>query len=378
MAKIGRNDPCLCGSGKKYKRCCIDTDRTRELEDRPYSNLRRISSIVRERTNQSGVGVHPYTVMRFAEGDVARSAFLSDPSGGQRRKWTRRAVASQSNAGILTSLAKFGVQTTKADFCAAAERGWSAWELSDGWRQGVAQLPAWDEDFLGLAACELWRRWCSERPSMEMLDDWMQEGYAHANEGRSAEACDRWHTLWETLRTRLEPAMRRTSDTRGIFNGLEFLRNWAHDFADEARVAGFGDPRHAAQGLRFIDTFLEQFLDEDESLRLNLRAEAGTICFLAEQREEGERRLRMLMAEYPDRAIGYVTLSDALGFETDRGPSVEGRQRAADLLEQALAHPVVDAADFDVELRLRELRAMIAGVLSGASETATGGGEDAP
>ncbi|PIP84471.1 MAG: hypothetical protein COR54_03860 [Elusimicrobia bacterium CG22_combo_CG10-13_8_21_14_all_63_91] len=21
MAKIGRNDPCLCGSGKKYKRC---------------------------------------------------------------------------------------------------------------------------------------------------------------------------------------------------------------------------------------------------------------------------------------------------------------------------------------------------------------------
>ena len=22
--KIGRNDPCLCGSGKKYKKCCID------------------------------------------------------------------------------------------------------------------------------------------------------------------------------------------------------------------------------------------------------------------------------------------------------------------------------------------------------------------
>jgi tetratricopeptide (TPR) repeat protein len=23
MAKIGRNDPCSCGSGKKYKRCCL-------------------------------------------------------------------------------------------------------------------------------------------------------------------------------------------------------------------------------------------------------------------------------------------------------------------------------------------------------------------
>jgi hypothetical protein len=25
-AKIGRNDPCRCGSGKKYKRCCLESD----------------------------------------------------------------------------------------------------------------------------------------------------------------------------------------------------------------------------------------------------------------------------------------------------------------------------------------------------------------
>jgi tetratricopeptide (TPR) repeat protein len=24
MVKIGRNDPCPCGSGKKYKKCCLD------------------------------------------------------------------------------------------------------------------------------------------------------------------------------------------------------------------------------------------------------------------------------------------------------------------------------------------------------------------
>ena len=24
MAKVGRNEPCPCGSGKKYKKCCID------------------------------------------------------------------------------------------------------------------------------------------------------------------------------------------------------------------------------------------------------------------------------------------------------------------------------------------------------------------
>ena len=26
MAKIGRNDPCPCGSGQKYKRCCLPRD----------------------------------------------------------------------------------------------------------------------------------------------------------------------------------------------------------------------------------------------------------------------------------------------------------------------------------------------------------------
>jgi SEC-C motif len=26
MAKTGRNGPCHCGSGKKYKRCCLEKD----------------------------------------------------------------------------------------------------------------------------------------------------------------------------------------------------------------------------------------------------------------------------------------------------------------------------------------------------------------
>jgi tetratricopeptide (TPR) repeat protein len=30
MTKTGRNDPCHCGSGKKYKRCCLDKDEAAE------------------------------------------------------------------------------------------------------------------------------------------------------------------------------------------------------------------------------------------------------------------------------------------------------------------------------------------------------------
>jgi tetratricopeptide (TPR) repeat protein len=31
VPKVGRNDPCPCGSGKKYKHCCLDKDRAAEL-----------------------------------------------------------------------------------------------------------------------------------------------------------------------------------------------------------------------------------------------------------------------------------------------------------------------------------------------------------
>src|SRR5215210_6501231 len=30
MMKVGRNDPCPCGSGKKYKKCCMDKDQAAE------------------------------------------------------------------------------------------------------------------------------------------------------------------------------------------------------------------------------------------------------------------------------------------------------------------------------------------------------------
>jgi len=31
--KIGRNDPCPCGSGKKYKKCCGKQDTTKAIPD---------------------------------------------------------------------------------------------------------------------------------------------------------------------------------------------------------------------------------------------------------------------------------------------------------------------------------------------------------
>ena len=41
MAKPGRNDPCHCGSGKKYKKCCQPKEQAAEHKELIKAQLRR-------------------------------------------------------------------------------------------------------------------------------------------------------------------------------------------------------------------------------------------------------------------------------------------------------------------------------------------------
>ncbi|GAB6138678.1 YecA family protein [Halanaerobaculum tunisiense] len=41
MAKVGRNDACPCGSGKKYKKCCLPQERTQRLYNNAKQKLTR-------------------------------------------------------------------------------------------------------------------------------------------------------------------------------------------------------------------------------------------------------------------------------------------------------------------------------------------------
>ena len=44
--KMGRNDPCWCGSGKKYKKCHLGRNRPHELRRRSRSSGRRFGPIL--------------------------------------------------------------------------------------------------------------------------------------------------------------------------------------------------------------------------------------------------------------------------------------------------------------------------------------------
>lgn len=50
MAKLGRNDRCPCGSGKKYKMCCLTRDTAAELERLAGAEAARASRAAEKRS----------------------------------------------------------------------------------------------------------------------------------------------------------------------------------------------------------------------------------------------------------------------------------------------------------------------------------------
>lgn len=59
--KVGRNDPCPCGSGKKYKQCCL-------ANERPVTGLKKFKAKV-----ISAGGMHKPQPVEEAQPDMSKA-----------------------------------------------------------------------------------------------------------------------------------------------------------------------------------------------------------------------------------------------------------------------------------------------------------------
>ena len=355
MGKIGRNDPCPCGSGKNYKRCCLGKDApTRALPDSAERAPAQVTSPIHPSLGPFA-GMTAYVIAKLFEDSEQFARMKRLEPEKAHLFWTPRKVAARSTEEILVQLRTLAVDASCEAYLALAEGRTSAWAISEQWRGTIARpLSRHAEDFLGLAACELWRRYCPERPSIEMLDDRMQEGYRLASEGQGAMVCDSWWEIWQTVRSRLRPEMNTAQRAAAVFDGTQCLFNWVQDFAVELHNTALEERRYARIGVQLCEEVLAHFPGEGKLFRNNFRADLGEFHFLAGENAEGERVLLELIRDHPDCAAGYVRLADLLGYGPKPNSEPINRERARELLEQALAQPVTDAADYDLEKRLAE------------------------
>ncbi len=196
-------------------------------------------------------------------------------------------------------------------------------------------------------ACRLWQEFLPDRPSLEMVDDWIREGYDEETR-RPERVCDIWWKVWEFLRPRLTPAMRRREDVDAMYLGMQSILNWTQDFALALYNESNRDGAWTERGIGYLRELLDRFPDDDWLTATNTRCDLGELQFIAGRATEGEDTLRAVIHEYPDRAIGYCRLSDAF--------SMTDKRQALALLEEARDRPVSDARKFFLEGRIEDLQ----------------------
>jgi hypothetical protein len=363
----GRNDPCPCGSGRKYKKCCLAKETQRSgpklpenVEARFYSPAMGYytQAALAEALKPDGlVKIHPYVLIKL-RGDphMLRSA-LPEYRARMLQMWRGSTVAAMSDKEIEDQLVMMGAGYERAEFVELTKTKRSAWDLAEEWGQGPADFRQAERDFFGLAACELWRRFCSERPSLEMIDDWVCEGYAMVEQKKSSAALNSWWKVWETIRPRLTPEMRDLSTAgESLFPGMsQCLSNWSVDFRLEAVNSSLSDVACGQIGIRFCHELIESLPDEDRDL--NISGDLSMLYYHVGNTEKGEQCCQRLIEKRPDHPAGYVHLSDELVRRYSKDEADASHlHRAIQVLEQALAYPVKDPENWDLSARLAEAR----------------------
>jgi tetratricopeptide (TPR) repeat protein len=266
-------------------------------------------------------------------------------------------VRALSNEAILERLAGFGITTAAAEVVELARAEHAASAIGEAWRQRFeVSVRGFDDDFMDLAAGVLWERLLPERPSFEVLDERMQDGYeAFWSKHDAVRACDRWLEVWSGFKLHFAPEMTRVRDVDAVFHGTEYFYNWCQEFENELGNAGVHDPRYWRERVQYVNEFLAQFRDEDEQPLLGnfLRAEAEALWSLGEQ-AAAEDRYEALIARVPNFAWGYIGLADCYWQGPEPTPEPKQYARAVAIYQRALGVPELEERDAVCE-RLAEL-----------------------
>lgn len=85
MADLGRNDPCHCGSGKKYKKCCLPKDDAEARKAHAAAEAERKKAAAEQASEEEASDGDPSKMSREANSAFAgNNAFLEKTARSKR------------------------------------------------------------------------------------------------------------------------------------------------------------------------------------------------------------------------------------------------------------------------------------------------------
>jgi tetratricopeptide (TPR) repeat protein len=293
MGKTGRNAPCPCGSGKKFKKCCIDK-------------------------------VIPSTL-----------------EASRDYHWSLEEIEELTTKEIISKLKGFGVDFDEGQFQKDVRSFYSACELADHWGKIFTVTAIWfDLDFIWMACIVLWKRLAPDVVNSEQLDKLMQKGYdlvLAEGKDKTVEGCKLWLQVWDHIKHRFTNDMKSIENAEKVFSGMQSLYNWCQDFEQELHNAGNYDQSFYQKRIEYCKEFCVFFPNSDELIILNMKRAEAESYFSLGKIEEGNQAFEVLIKEFPDNVWGYIGwadmyyLSKSSGIEKNLTKAKEIYQMALDI-----------------------------------------------
>ncbi len=308
MSKIGRNDPCPCGSGKKFKKCCIDKPEYRTAVVAPLRTT---------------------------------------------GEWTEKRVAQFSTEEIWQRLQGMGIVDSQTAFMRRMGSQRILSEVVSSWGESLASASTQDVEFAGVAAPVLWKRYVAgdmrpEDPRLLEMRNWFDEGYRHLEGGRLSETCRVWMRFWERVLEETggsDSAIRSVDDLEAALGGPLgcSLYNWCQDFEMELGNAAIGSAEFAHMRLDYTRSFAERFPKSEDSILVNMGCAEGEALFLLGRAEEGDAAFEALAERFPHDGWVYIGWGDQYNPEfvkwnnNERPQPLQAARRARELYQRGLA-----------------------------------------
>ena len=260
--------------------------------------------------------------------------------------------SSLSDDELLAKLRDFGLDVDRDGVERLCAGALSAEEVA---APIVDKLKLGDEmtvDWVWISLLALWQRWWPDRPSLELLDDKIQAGYAQDAENDPHAAAVTWLNAWSDVQW--------LCDATGISSIEEFddrfpmtqsLFNWSQDLEMALENAGRDDHEMRQALIDFCEESLRRFPREDQMLTENRRRALGGAYFDAGMTEKAEELFGSWLDADPGWGWGWIGWADCYlpwgGRTADLG-------RAEELLSRGYRVPGVRDRAYIAE-RLQEV-----------------------
>lgn len=302
--KIGRNDPCFCGSGEKYKRCCLGKPVTHYATPKAAKTpIGRVSIMRSEKIfkdNPKLMDKLNKTVPRNDAGESFKEFF--------ENIWDDEKVRKMDTAEIIKKLRSINVEFNLERFKEQTIQYICAVRLADDhYYTQNHSAQGKDEDFIWIAICELWKRLAPERWNIEMIDDCMQDGYEEIENKSYEEGLSKWETAWEMIKY-IVPAHITSVSSADAFMPeplTQRIYNWCQDFETELYNAGLKKKACLKRLIKYCREFCERFYETDGLIIQNmLRAEAESYLLLGD-RILADELFEGIIKKFPGSVWGY-------------------------------------------------------------------------